>query len=221
MEHQRHAGGVDLHGRAWGEHGLEDILGKDHESQVALAVISAAISAALIGAAPIALAIFRKSWSDVGEDRSRNTVIGVLVATQLVLTAAAGQIVVMAVVLTNADVIDDALTIGLASAAGVALFVYAVQTVPLTLADGLVKPPTASSEVEALDKVAAAIVDLRRPPGEPLIFNAESADDKVFAWASSVLAAGDTEAPDPEAQCRDLPHPPFSIGSTRERRRAC
>ena len=47
--------------------------------------------------------------------------IGVLLATQLVLTAAAGQIVVMAVVPTDADVIDHVLTIGLAIAAGVAL----------------------------------------------------------------------------------------------------
>lgn len=145
---------------------LKEILGKGSEQQVTLAVMSAAISAALIGAAPIGLRIFKKPNDAGNSDRASNTAAGVVMASGLVLAATIGQIVVMTVVLHDSEVINP-IVLGVAmSAAMVAMGAYTVQTVPLTLTEGNQPPDDAPDPVAAaIDRVALAL--LKTAPRAP------------------------------------------------------
>ena len=133
---------------------LKEVLGEGSEAQVSTAVISAGITAAMIGAAPLLLAIVRNSGASDTSERAHNVVAGVLLASAVVLAATIGQILVMAEVVVDAGVVSADPVTAAKWVAIVLLILYALQTIPGTLTDGLVAPKKEPSDTTA---AAAAI----------------------------------------------------------------
>lgn len=132
---------------------LESILGEDNKSQVAVAVIAAALSAGLVGAAPIVLAVLRRGAANSGVAPSAGqalpinyTTSGVVAASWLVLTANLGVVATLTVALSESDPIADWLLAVTACAASALLTVYVARSLRRTLREGVIPAPDASSQ---------------------------------------------------------------------------
>jgi hypothetical protein len=180
---------------------LKKILGEGSEHQVTLAVVSAAISAALIGAAPITLKVFKKP-NEANPDRASIKAAGVVIASWLVLSAAIGQIVVMTVVLHRSEVISPVVLFVVAAMAVLGLGAYTVQTVPLTLTEGNQRPSDApDAVVAAIDRVALALFKTApRPPTDgkaPHLQMIDLDDPSTVAALAAVLPTSPGDDPLP------------------------
>lgn len=112
----------------------EQVLGEDSSAQLAVLTVAAALSAALVGCGPLMLVIWKRRYSDRYGVAKEHTIVGVLAAATLVLTATFGLII------TGASVIGSAPAICAAAAASLLLLVYAWKSVPQTLAEGSFEP---------------------------------------------------------------------------------
>jgi hypothetical protein len=138
--------------------GASDVLGKifpdDGDSIVVLAVVSAALTAGLIGAAPLILTLLRG-----GEKNKYNTVGGVLLASAIVLAATIGQVIVMAWVVGQGEIVSDWVILALTVGAFAILVLYFVRSTLITLTAGLEPPAEKKNETrEAALLVRDAII---------------------------------------------------------------
>jgi hypothetical protein len=138
---------------------LESLLGDDGTDLVTIAVVTAAIAVALIGAAPLLLVICRAG------QKNQHTVLGILLASAVVLTANLGFIEVMRSVLQDSEVIDSDWLNLAAGAAAVLLVVYTLRSIPQTLKKGLIQPTEdpGQASVKAMAAQAIDASDLDQP----------------------------------------------------------
>ncbi len=127
---------------------LAELLGKD--ADVTVAIVAAATSAGLVGAAPMLLAMF--------QTEGQHTRWGVSLGTWCVLSAHIGLILTL-VLMLHGDEVTGAASKAIGAGAIVLLAFYTVRTLPSVLTkpppdDG---PAEKSDEVAALEKIAAAI----------------------------------------------------------------
>jgi hypothetical protein len=132
---------------------LETILGDEGKNQVAVSVVSAALAAGLIGVGPLLLIICRRGT------QNRHTVMGILLASTVVLAANLGLVWVMHDVLLDGDVINDRALDAAALVAAGLLIVYTLRSIPQTLATGATESPsTESDEILGARMISDAIL---------------------------------------------------------------
>lgn len=109
---------------------LEIVLGTESSQAQSTIVIASALAAGLIAAAPLLLVICKRRFEKDGGVARHNTIVGVLAAAWVVITAGTG------VVLSAAAALDLPWPWGLAAAVCLLLLVYSWKSIPQTLAMG-------------------------------------------------------------------------------------
>jgi hypothetical protein len=111
---------------------VEGMVGKDPTSSsiVLLIAVAAGLSAGLVGAGPIFLTICKKRWVDDDGAAKYNTVLGVLIASMIVIVGITGLVLAAATALKSGPVWAIA-----GGTLGV-LVVYSWKSIPQILADG-------------------------------------------------------------------------------------
>lgn len=150
---------------------LEKILGEDNKNGVAVAVVSAAITAGLVGAAPLVLTMLKRDYTPPAKPGAKKkeekpklptkvfTVDGVILSSGIVVAASLGQLVVLAAELDQADTLNS-LVVWIGTAVASCLLVrYAWVTIPYTMLKGREDPdaePKPDSDAVAAAKIVAA-----------------------------------------------------------------
>jgi hypothetical protein len=153
---------------------LESIFGDEGESIVNVATVAAAMTIALVAAAPLLVTALRTSPD--GKADTDATVAGLLVGSWLVVAATTGQVATAAWLLHDVDGVSDALVVSLAVIALVVLAVYALRSIPATIAFGLYVAPKKSKR-----KPSKRTVTIETVPGAPVLTDED--DDAVFVPA--------------------------------------